>query len=169
VAGWRRQEELSKPFTASIDCPLLDGVTALAVQSYFCWRIYILSGVKWWPLLLLLFTLLQGSLAIASGIKAALINDLRRVPTEDGLLTSAWLIACVVADTLIAISTVWLLLRRRDKGTKIAQSTVLISKIVKLTIETNAVTAAVAILSLVLFVGFPVCSTVFLFFLPMVA
>lgn len=54
VLGWGNAERLLIPFSAPVNSPLFDAVTALLVQGYYCWRIYILSRVKWWPALLLL-------------------------------------------------------------------------------------------------------------------
>lgn len=52
VSGWGTLSKLNVPYSAPMHSPLMNAVAALVVQSYYCWRIYILSGIVWWPAVL---------------------------------------------------------------------------------------------------------------------
>lgn len=41
VYGFGNMVTLFKPFTAFIDNPIMDGLIALVVQLFFCWRIWV--------------------------------------------------------------------------------------------------------------------------------
>ncbi|TFL05614.1 hypothetical protein BDV98DRAFT_226699 [Pterulicium gracile] len=117
----------------------MDGMTALIVQSFFCWRIYVVSGHASWSTFLFLLTVVQAVAGVVTGVKCAMINDLSRVVEENFVSSAIWLSACSAADTLIAISTTYMLLRRSEFSLR--EVDFVIRRIVRLTVETNALTA----------------------------
>ncbi|TFL00613.1 hypothetical protein BDV98DRAFT_605254 [Pterulicium gracile] len=153
VLGWGNAERLLIPFSAPVNSPLFDAVTALLVQGYYCWRIYILSRVKWWPALLLLLTFLQAASGVASGVVAALANDFRLIHDRVLVVGTIFMGTAALVDTLIAITTTYLLLRRSEN--RHHQVDFMITKIVRMIVETNTLTASVALVALVAFVKFP--------------
>ena len=131
----------------------MDGITALIVQSFFCWRIYVVSGHVSWSAFLFLLTVVQAVAGVVTGVRCAMINDLSRIVKENFVASAIWLSACSLTDTLIAISTTYLLLRRSEF--RLREVDFVIRRIVRLTVETNALTAGAALLSLLLMVVFP--------------
>jgi hypothetical protein len=153
VFGWGTPSELNVPYSAPINSPFIDAFTALVVQAYYCWRIYILSRIKWWPVILLLLALLQAASGAASGVLSAIVNDFSKIHDAVAVVGTIFMASAALVDTLIAASTTYLLLRRADHRPK--QVDFMITKIVTLIVETNILTAGVALVALVMFVAYP--------------
>ncbi|KAN0133843.1 hypothetical protein V8E53_008338 [Lactarius tabidus] len=102
---------------------LIGGVVAMIVQLFFAYRIWVLSNKKsWWVCLTILFVLMNGD------------------PTS---LVIGWLAASVTTDGIITISMLYLLKGGRSEGTSLSTQNS-ISKIVRLTVETNLLTSEFA-------------------------
>lgn len=41
VYGFGNMNTLTKPFTSFVDNPIMDGLIAMVVQLFFCWRIWV--------------------------------------------------------------------------------------------------------------------------------
>ncbi|KAF8258419.1 hypothetical protein EI94DRAFT_1754720 [Lactarius quietus] len=135
------------------DGPVLVGsVTAVIVQLFFAHRIWVLSEKKsrWICLMISLFSAV-GAIAEAVGSIYSQV-----VGIEDSLgdtllwaLSLTWLAGTVLADGLIALSMLYLLKKRcSEEASSFSKNA--ISKIVRLTVETNLLTTTVAITALVL-------------------
>ncbi|KAJ6556298.1 hypothetical protein B0H19DRAFT_1262380 [Mycena capillaripes] len=70
---------------------------------------------------------------------------------------TTWLVGSAVADVAIAVVLSWTLLRARSKA--FATSHSLINRIVQLTVETNALTASVAVIAVVVYLAVPAHTT----------
>ncbi|TFL05615.1 hypothetical protein BDV98DRAFT_589224 [Pterulicium gracile] len=145
--------KLNVPYSAPMNSPLMNAVAALVVQSYYCWRIYILSGIVWWPAVLAVVTLIQAGAGAAFGIIAIGLNDFRLIAEKDKVAATIFLSAAGLSDTCIAVTTAYLLLRRADHRPQ--QVDLVGTRIVRLVEETNMLTAGVGILALVLFLVYP--------------
>lgn len=77
--GFGNMITLSKPFTSSVDAPIMDGVLALIVQIFFCWRIYVLG--KSWLLsgAISLVAVAQFVGGLAAGIRSIEINNVTKM------------------------------------------------------------------------------------------
>ncbi|KAJ7695435.1 hypothetical protein B0H17DRAFT_1198667 [Mycena rosella] len=133
--------------------PFMGGVMALVVQSFFCYRIYIIKRQAW-PLCIFigLVSLLQCAGGMGGGIAALLaVNEVHdQVRT---IFVYSWLIGDMVADIFIAGTMSYLLMSASRQQHK--QTNDIVKRIVRLTIETNVASTGVAILSLILFFGTP--------------
>lgn len=154
VLGWGDPMRLTIVYTAGINSPLMDSLVALLVQSYYCWRIYVLSGVLWWPMMLVVFTLVQAGAGFASGIIATIVNDFRLLHEKDFVASTMFLSVTTFVDIAIAGSTVYLLLRKADQQ-RLATSDFIVTKIVALIVETNILTSSFAVTALAVFLSFP--------------
>ncbi|KAJ8077550.1 hypothetical protein PM082_001982 [Marasmius tenuissimus] len=133
--------------------PVLGGLVALGVQTFYAWRIYILSESRIGPLFLVALSVLSTTAAFASGIiggnvtvqQVGSTNSLR-IANSIRYTTSA---AC---DLIIAVYMCYLLIRGSSRGVEPSTRRI-IGRIIRLTVETNALTAALAITAVGLLLG----------------
>ncbi|KAK7032166.1 hypothetical protein VNI00_013340 [Paramarasmius palmivorus] len=122
----------------------LTGLVGAIVQCFFAWRVQKLTGVRTLCALIVALSLvgLGGSIALAITLAQVTFADF------DAFKTSAivWLIATAVADVAITFCLVWFL---RSKKGGIKQSNQVIDRIIRLTMETGALTTIFAIMDLI--------------------
>ncbi|KAH9019676.1 hypothetical protein EDB85DRAFT_2153568 [Lactarius pseudohatsudake] len=138
----------STAFSASrFDIPIFTAVVSFIVQGYFCYRIWVLnSRSSWICWIIAVAAVTQSAAAIWSAIKPLTVEIYASSKTALYL----WAISSALADILIAVAMTLLL--RRASGNF---SSFVLIRVVRLTIETNTLTATLAITSLVLFAAFP--------------
>ncbi|CAK5272697.1 unnamed protein product [Mycena citricolor] len=156
VFGFGNMIQLNDTFLNSWDVPMLDGIISLIVQLFYCWRIYILRGSIVIPAAIGLVSLTQCVAGIVTAVKAHMLGQLSLISTEV-VEQTLWLVGGAVADVAIAAVLCYTLLTVRNAGFKRSHS--IITRIVQMTVETNALTASVALLGLVLFWAVPQHST----------
>ncbi|KAJ7279890.1 hypothetical protein C8J57DRAFT_1566872 [Mycena rebaudengoi] len=179
VYGFSNPLLLDQPFLNSWDVPVLDSVISLIVQAFYCWRIYILRNGVVIPVLILIwvYRTLQVSLAqfaagIATGVRNYQVGSLTLSREYIGVETNGlhtlkvtflskentagkiWLAGGAVADVAIAGVLSWTLLSGRNNSLSAHNS--MLSRLIRLIVETNALTAGVAVVAIELFWGFPV-------------
>lgn len=135
-----------------LSVPVLTGIVSGAVQLYYAKRIYSLSDSLPLGLLVATIALLQGSSAIATGAKAHQIGNFVDLEAKSYLVTSIWLIGSAACDVLIAGSMTFLLVRR-DTG--MHRTHEIITRLVRLIVETGSLTATTAIVDAILFLAQP--------------
>ncbi|KDR82573.1 hypothetical protein GALMADRAFT_237962 [Galerina marginata CBS 339.88] len=127
--------------------PAITGVIVSSVQTFFAWRIYLLT--KNWILPLVIVTT-----AISGGVTAILTPvEVAKAPFFVYLIRSKvtiiiWLSSEVLGDILITAILVTYLTRRK---TGFERSDMLIDKIIRITIQTGLVTAIVATINLLVY------------------
>ncbi|KAH8997923.1 hypothetical protein EDB92DRAFT_2024756 [Lactarius akahatsu] len=147
VVGFGNAERLENSHFAPVDVPILTTVVSFIVQGYFCYRIWVLnSRSSWICWIIAVAAVTQSAAAIWASTKPIILGKYV-VPTTALYL---WAISSALVDILIAVAMTLLL--RRASGNF---SSFVLIRVVRLTIETNALTAALAITSLVLYVAFP--------------
>lgn len=151
--GFGNMIMLTDPFISAFDAPCLDGVIAFITQVFFCWRIYVLQKTWWLPGAVLFVALASFAGAITSSVGTFQLGNLAILHQLTWQL-SLWLGASALADTMIAIIMTCLLLRHKGRTDNPQTNNVLV-RIVRLTVETNSVTASVAIVVLVLLLAIP--------------
>ncbi|KAF8899687.1 hypothetical protein CPB85DRAFT_187537 [Mucidula mucida] len=133
--------------------PVISGIVAFIGQPFYAYRIYVLSKARTIPVMIVIIALASSIAAfvLASFVlqagNLALLNN-RRTSEAVGV----WCGAAATADILIAICMTHYLLQK-DTGFRHTQ--VLLSKLIRLTVETGTVTAAAALTGLILFFVFP--------------
>ncbi|KAI0267869.1 hypothetical protein BC834DRAFT_62804 [Gloeopeniophorella convolvens] len=150
--GFGNVIHLNNVYISFADTPVIAAFISLIIQSFFCYRIWVLEKSLWW--LVAVIEAISGAQAvggIVGGIKGH-INGTFSDAHQSIKFVYVWLIGDAVADILIAVSLTYLLLRSRTRGHQFSSNSMLV-KLVRLTIETNAASATVAIFSLVVFVG----------------
>ncbi|KAL9708809.1 hypothetical protein Ac2012v2_007964 [Leucoagaricus gongylophorus] len=129
-----------------IDGPFLDSIIMFTVQTVYCWRVWRLGGWRVIPAVIALLVFISCVCGIFMGVYSMVVDTakLRKAKWVEEL----WLLAGAVADITIACSMAFLLTKlRQEKSTR--STMVLLKRILLLTLETNAVTAVVAIALLV--------------------
>ncbi|KAJ6571722.1 hypothetical protein B0H19DRAFT_1130882 [Mycena capillaripes] len=151
--GFGNLLEFSKPLISPAYTPIMGSLMALVVQCFFCYRIYIIKReALFLCIFIALVSLLQAAGGVGGGISSYLsaneVHDHNRV-----IFVYLWLIGDVIADVFIALTMTYLLTKASRQQHK--QTNDIVKRIVRLTIETNALSTVVAILSLILFYGTP--------------
>ncbi|KAJ7897651.1 hypothetical protein B0H14DRAFT_3853242 [Mycena olivaceomarginata] len=154
VYGFGNMERLDETFLNSWDVPVLDSVISLIVQAFYCWRIYFLRKTMVIPILILLVSVTQCVAGIYTGVRAHQLGHLSLIPTEVAPQT-IWLVGGAVADVAIAAVLSWSLLSQRSATIPAGATHSIISRIIRLIVETNALTAGVAVIALIIFWGLP--------------
>ncbi|KAJ7801535.1 hypothetical protein B0H13DRAFT_2389984 [Mycena leptocephala] len=133
--------------------PIMSGLVAFVGQSFYAYRLHILSKSYVLPIFILAVSLSSTVGGIITGVfsfragDVTLLNN-RKTSTAVGV----WCGGSALSDILIAIFMTYYL-AMSDTGFR--QTHVLISKLIRLTIETGSVTAVVALANLILFFAFP--------------
>ncbi|KAH9077829.1 hypothetical protein EDB83DRAFT_2514545 [Lactarius deliciosus] len=147
VAGFGKVEHLRNPHFAPVDVTILTTVVSFIVQGYFCYRIWVLnSRSSWICWIIAVAAVTQSIAAVWSSIKPIMLGKYV-VPKT---VLYLWAISSALVDVLIAVAMT-LLLRRASSNF----SSFVLIRVVRLTIETNILTAMLAITTLVLYVAFP--------------
>ncbi|TBU55409.1 hypothetical protein BD310DRAFT_933785 [Dichomitus squalens] len=129
--------------------PIMSAVISFVVQCYFCWRIWTFSRLKVVTGVALFLSFSQMVLGVAGGITLHIIKAGAVGDTINRPIVAAGLFTAVVADVIIAASMTVLLLRSRS-GIKRSDDVIL--RLVRLGIETGAMTATVTLVYALLFV-----------------
>jgi len=131
--------------------PIFSGIVSCSVQMYYGYRLFLLSGSKFVPVLIAAIALMQGSSAIVQGVQAFFIGDFSDLATKAFKSCIVWLAGSASCDIIIAISMTFVLLR---KDTQIVRTQAVISRIIRLVVETGCLTAVSATIDLTLFLRF---------------
>ncbi|KAH9027005.1 hypothetical protein EDB85DRAFT_1971790 [Lactarius pseudohatsudake] len=122
---------------------------ALVVQMYFCYRIWTLTR-NVWLCSIVTVTSIGAAIGAAWGGIVSII-DAKYAVSKPAIYL--WSTSSTVADILIA--TAMTLLLRRTRAIEGLYSRFVLVRVVRVTIETNMLTASVAIASVVLYAAFP--------------
>ncbi|KAJ7151141.1 hypothetical protein C8R46DRAFT_1304774 [Mycena filopes] len=135
----------------------------MMIQLFFCYRIWVIKASALYLSIVIAFiAVIQAIGGMGGGIKAYVAAN----EVHDDIRTALmWLIGDALADLLIAGSMTFLLTQASKSNHR--QTNDLVKRIVRLIIETNTLSASVAILGLILFAGAPgtnyfVCPTMIL-------
>ncbi|KAH9987443.1 hypothetical protein BJV74DRAFT_978757 [Russula compacta] len=150
VVGFGDMDRLRNHKLSPIDGPTMDAPISLIVQGFYCYRIWTLNKRLLW--LCVIIAILSVAQAIATawgGINASTVGTY--VVLKPCIYL--WFITSALSDILIAVAMTSLLTKAREcKG---AYSSYVLPRVVRLTVETNALTAGVAIISFVVYIAFP--------------
>jgi hypothetical protein len=156
AAGFGNMERLGNVHFSPFDTPLLCGIIAGIVQCFFAYRIWTLQrrlAVVVWGVLLTALIQLVGSLITC--VKARQLRVFDRFH-ESTLFTASfymWLLGDTVSDILIAGAMLWIVYNARKNDRHFRMSKILL-QLVRLIVETNTLTASMALISFILFVIF---------------
>ncbi|KAJ3560490.1 hypothetical protein NP233_g10803 [Leucocoprinus birnbaumii] len=148
VFGFGDTGALNEFFFANFDSPIMTAIVALVVQCMYAWRVYRISQAKFLTLVITLCALAQASGGIGIGIVHQQAGTISNWPSQYQPLLIIWAGFSALADVLIASIMTWLLLRSHGWEVQEEKRKNILTKIVRLTIETNVASAAVALAEL---------------------
>ncbi|KAH9980890.1 hypothetical protein BGW80DRAFT_1453845 [Lactifluus volemus] len=149
IEGYGVLERLQESHLTPIDIPLIEAVISLIVQEYFCYRIWTLTRNPWLCIAIGTIAIVQFIGCFWGGMASLVVG--KYIVSKVALYL--WTIPSAAVDILIAGSMIYLLRRVRDQGSRFSNHALV--RVVRLVVETNALTAGVAIGSLTLFLSFP--------------
>ncbi|KAF8981702.1 hypothetical protein BDQ17DRAFT_850881 [Cyathus striatus] len=154
ASGFGDVPRLDNIYISAFDTPIMCGIVSFVVQSWFCYRIWILCGKRyvWWSGLIFLISATQACAAIAGGAKGHIQGHFSQAHDFMELIYM-WFVGSATADILIAGTMAYLLLQARAKDNSPLDG--ILIKLVTLVMETNALTASFALLSLTIFLAAP--------------
>jgi len=153
VKGFGNVERLAESHLTDVDIAIIHAIVAPVIKGYFCFRIWTLSK-RSLNVCIVIALLTLGSTVGAAWAGIAVLTSASGKISETPIATIyLWAFSSVSSDILITVAMMLLLTRARCGGGQFSNFVVV--RLVRLTIETNAVTTAVAIATVVLFAGFP--------------
>jgi len=146
VSGFGNLDHISSPYLSAFAGPIIGSIVSLTVQLFFVYRIWVLSG-RTSRVLCLIICLCSAVVAMTSfsaGVYIHVYNKFARIRVLR-VITSIWLGMNALSDVLIAGSMLFYLGRRRKEDVYFNDHA--LSRLVRLTIETNVLTTTVGIAS----------------------
>ncbi|KAJ4474302.1 hypothetical protein J3R30DRAFT_3778329 [Lentinula aciculospora] len=149
VWGWGDVSGLYDLYSGFLNIPILSSVIAAIVQIFFGWRIWKFSQSTVIFGLVILLALLQLGGGFAVGI--VLWQDSSEVSRSSALVSAVGvrLAGSGFVDTVIAVSMTYFLVRSKTQA--IGHMNSVITRLIRLTIETGTLTAIAAIIDLIFF------------------
>ncbi|PBK86558.1 hypothetical protein ARMGADRAFT_530897 [Armillaria gallica] len=151
--GFSDIEALTRMYFGWLTVPIMTGIVAYVGQVFYACRIFVLSKSPIVPIFVTYVSMASSVAAIITGVysfQAGNINILNDKKTSVAI--GIWCGASALCDIVIAICMTYYLTRR---STSFRQTRILVTELIRLTIETGSVTAVVALLNLILFFAFP--------------
>ncbi|KAJ6606013.1 hypothetical protein DFH09DRAFT_1386350 [Mycena vulgaris] len=148
-AGWGNRDVLDEVGWAWFSVPIIGSISAAVGQLFFAWRIYIIGRTRYIPALILAITSVQLGAGIWSGIEICLARRFSDLQSSNLKPTVTWLAATGACDLIIVSSTAFYLMKSWKP--EFRKTNAILSKIIKLTVETGMLCALFALLDLYLF------------------
>ncbi|KIJ50751.1 hypothetical protein M422DRAFT_159510, partial [Sphaerobolus stellatus SS14] len=143
--------------------PIMTVLIASPVQLFVAWRIKVISGSWWIATLIAFFVAASFAGGIVGTIESAIKTEYSQIQEFKGAVIT-WLIAAAAADILIT-GTLVHYLRKRKTGHSYTDGVV--NRIIRLTLQTGAVTAFFATADIVLFLAVPHTTLNFIWDFPL--
>ncbi|KAJ6580134.1 hypothetical protein DFH09DRAFT_325254 [Mycena vulgaris] len=138
---------------AWLTIPIMGGLVAFIGQSFYAYRIYMLSKSWFIPAFIVTLSLISAVAACTSGTFGREVGNAARLTTAETTVASGiWLSASCASDIVIAGCMTYYL---STVDSAFRKTRVFLSKLIRLTIETGSVTAVATLTTLGLFYGFP--------------
>lgn len=149
--GFGNIEALGSAQLEWVAVPIFSGIVSCAVQMYYGYRLSLLSGSRLLWLAIAVLALTQGVSAIVQGVQAFFIGNFADLASKAFVSCTIWLAGSALCDVIIAISMTIVLLR---KDTQDPSTRAVVSRIIRLVVETGCLTALAATIDITLFLRF---------------
>ncbi|KAI0077533.1 hypothetical protein K474DRAFT_1707280 [Panus rudis PR-1116 ss-1] len=151
--GWGNMVDLDAVGLLWFSVPFLGSIISSTAQLFYAWRIWILSKKIWISVLIVALSLTQLVAGLYTGVIAHIIGEFSEGEFERLSVrnTIVWLGGTALCDVILAGSMIYFLNRA---NTGFRQTATLITKFIRVTVETGLVCATFAILDLSLFLAF---------------
>ncbi|PBK86564.1 hypothetical protein ARMGADRAFT_531211 [Armillaria gallica] len=133
--------------------PIMSAAVAFVGQVFYAYRIFILSKSRVVPIFVICVSLTSSVAGIITGVYCFQADDVTELNSlKMYIATGIWNGASALCDIIIAICMTYYLQR---STTCFRRTQMLVTKLIRLIVETGSVTAVVALLSFILFFAFP--------------
>ncbi|KZT66064.1 hypothetical protein DAEQUDRAFT_730693 [Daedalea quercina L-15889] len=139
---------LEKPYLIGFELPIQSGIIACITQSFYAWRIYILSSSKWVPMFIVVMSLLQCGGGIAEGVACFVFQTTSADIPFEARAVAVWIAGSAACDITITLFMVFFLLRRRSG---IQRTDNIVNRLIQVVVETGLATATLAIVQLCMY------------------
>ncbi|KAK0222437.1 hypothetical protein EDD85DRAFT_796326 [Armillaria nabsnona] len=151
--GFGDMETLTDMHLDWLTVPVVSAVVACVGQVFYAYRIYILSKSRIVPAFVICVSLTTSVAATITGIYSFQAGDLTKLNNlKTSIAAGIWCGGSALCDIVIAICMTYYLMR---SNTSLRRTRMLVTKIIRLTIETGSATALVALVTCILFLAFP--------------
>ncbi|KAI0046251.1 hypothetical protein FA95DRAFT_1607046 [Auriscalpium vulgare] len=149
--GWGDLDRLHDPGTMWFSVPLTSGLISAAVQSFFAYRIFVLTGSKLLRIVITVTAVLSGGAGVATAIVAhSMARSDSNIQATTFPVTLVWLVGGSLCDLVICICMLNWYLRSRRLGF-LQETTDIMSQILRVSVATGLITAAVAAVDMTMF------------------
>ncbi|KAJ3559461.1 hypothetical protein NM688_g334 [Phlebia brevispora] len=131
--------------------PAMTAIIALLVQSFFAWRVKVLTNNMIVTCVVVFCSICQCCGGLGTAIAVGIVPRFTEFHKFE-VIVVVWLAFSAVTDTLITLALVWHL--RRHK-TGFSSTDDVVNKIIRLTVQTGMITAVCAIVDLIAFLATP--------------
>ncbi|KAF8884269.1 hypothetical protein CPB84DRAFT_1850694 [Gymnopilus junonius] len=154
ILGWGNPAGLDFPPWTSTTFPIMSGIIGALVQIFFAWRIWVLKKNYWagfTSIIIILVALMQCISGTTFAIRSAFINILDIAELHPRIIV--WLVGAFTADIIIVFAMLYIL--HSSKTPNFVATNRLIDRLMFQTIHSGAITAAAALVELILFLIAP--------------
>jgi len=124
---------------------------AFSVQSFYAWRISIISGTRLPSILIMLISVVSLALSIVVAVTTKLATTFDNLFTKSIFAREAtWQATAAICDIMIAVCMTYYLKMRAPDREQFVDTNIIVTRIVRLTIETGSLTASVAVITVAL-------------------
>jgi hypothetical protein len=152
ASGWGDLSQLQSAHWAWLNTPIMSGIVSCVVQLFYAYRVYILSRSKILLCFIAALSITQATSAIVGGVQLAIVDNFTKLQSATRVTSIIWLSGSALCDITVASCMSYYLSR---KNTAFKETQMLIKKLVRLTIETGALTATVATVDVIIFLALP--------------
>ncbi|KAJ7121970.1 hypothetical protein C8R43DRAFT_49358 [Mycena crocata] len=128
------------------------------IQFFTAWRISVITGSIVLPMLISLLSIISFGGGLLVTVFASIRNQFQEFQSFSGAVI-LWLVSSAVCDVLIAIVLTYSLWSRKTGFTAVDGQ---INRIIRLTVQTGAITAVAALADVILFLSFPATTLQFI-------
>ncbi|KAK0433779.1 hypothetical protein EV421DRAFT_2039976 [Armillaria borealis] len=151
--GFGDIDALTASYFSWLTVPIMSGIVACVGQVFYAYRIFILSKSRIVPVFVISVSLTSSVAALITGVFCLQAGDVTKLNNRKiSIAFGIWCGASALCDIVIAICMTYYLMR---SNTSFRQTRMLVTKLIRLTIETGSVTALVALITVILFFAFP--------------
>ncbi|KAF7353781.1 hypothetical protein MVEN_01063600 [Mycena venus] len=151
--GWGNPQILELVGWTWFSVPVVGSTIACVGQLFFAWRISILRNDWFIPGVIALVTVFQFAAGIWTGVLICRAETFAQLQFRTLKPPAAWLAATALADLIIVAATTFYVIQKRTPDSSRTTRAVL-SRILKVTVETGVLCAVFAIANLSLFVTY---------------
>ncbi|SJK98179.1 uncharacterized protein ARMOST_01440 [Armillaria ostoyae] len=126
-------------------------VPVMSAAVFYAYRIFILSKSRMVPIFVTCVSLTSSVAAIITGVFSFQAGNITKLNNQKtSVAVGIWCRGSALCDVVIAICMTY---HRMRSNTGFRRTRIIVTKLIRLTIETGSVTAVVALLNLILFVA----------------